>query len=76
MKKHILFVAHGMGDQKDGWHADVSDALETSYENPIYTRREDPFLDCYEVEPINYFDVFERLRKEWEDAPFSQINSG
>lgn len=66
MAKPILFVVHGMGKHKSGWHKEINNALGTALGH--YSFFDDSTLNSWvKIVPITYDDEFEKLRKLWKD---------
>lgn len=67
MAKHVIFLVHGMGDHKAGWHTAVAERITNLY-STYAPLKPFPFSDFFEFEGITYDLEFEQLRKMWRDS--------
>lgn len=73
MRRHVLFLVHGMGDNvgTDGrierkWADDATATLRDLYEQYRILKMV-PFEERFEVVPINYDTIFNDLCRHWAD---------
>ncbi|MDX2418095.1 MAG: hypothetical protein QNK19_11605 [Xanthomonadales bacterium] len=73
MRKHVLFLVHGMGDNvnddgsvETGWAKNAEETLKEFY-NDYQILKLVPFEERFEVVAINYDTIFNNLLKRWAD---------
>lgn len=85
MRKHVLFIVHGMGMYvaEDGddikpdnqWSEAVADVIREQYQQyPGLSIK--PFDEVFEVVHINYDSIFHRILKRWQDSAREIKNAG
>jgi hypothetical protein len=82
VRKHVLFIVHGMGAYvtaagaaDDTWSKDASAALKEQYDKYTFVRRK-PFEERFEVVHINYDTEIFKLVKRWQDESQSVLGAG
>ena len=73
MRKHVLFLVHGMGDNvnadgsvETGWADNAEKTLKDLYDG-YQILKSVPFDERFEVVAINYDTVFNNLLKRWAE---------
>jgi len=82
MRKHVLFLVHGMGDNvnddgsvETGWAENAEKTLKDLYDDYQILKLV-PFEERFEMVAINYDSIFNNLLKRWAEQSLALRATG